>query len=193
MSGLLVVVGAVTPAGRLDRAVHAAAAAASAEQAQVDVLSLATTPLPYAGLAPIDGSPGPAQAFTQRVADASGIVFASPVYRASLTGALKNALDLLPVEALQGKPVGIVAMGASDHHYLGVESHLRDILGWFGALVAPTSVYLTSADFADGVPSTGGGARLQELFRTVVSLADRLREPQRLSLGPAPLAARKSR
>ena len=75
---------------------------------------------------------------------------ASPVYRGSYTGALKNLLDLTPVDALRNKPVGIVAMGATLHHYLGVDGQLRAVLAWFGALVLPTSVYLESSHFKDG-------------------------------------------
>ena len=41
-------------------------------------------------------------------------------------------------------------MGATNHHYLGVDWHLRDVLTWFGAIVVPTSVYLSSSDFVDG-------------------------------------------
>ena len=41
-------------------------------------------------------------------------------------------------------------MGATNHHYLGVDWHLRDVLAWFGAIVVPTSVYLSSSDFVDG-------------------------------------------
>ena len=77
---------------------------------------------------------------------------ATPVYRGSMTGTLKNLLDHVPVEALRDKPVAIVAMGASDHHYLGAERHLRDVLAFFGALVVPTACYLSSRDFEDGVP-----------------------------------------
>jgi FMN reductase len=55
------------------------------------------------------------------------VLLATPVYRGSLTGTLKNLLDHVPVGALQGKPVGIVAMGATDHHFLGAERHLRDV------------------------------------------------------------------
>ena len=40
-------------------------------------------------------------------------------------------------------------MGATQHHFLGVDWHLRDVLAWFGALVVPTSVYLVSADFVE--------------------------------------------
>ncbi|MBV8288963.1 MAG: NAD(P)H-dependent oxidoreductase [Hyphomicrobiales bacterium] len=63
---------------------------------------------------------------------------------------MKNLLDLTPIEALQGKPIVIVAMGASPHHFLAIDFQLRPVLTWFGALVAPTAVYLTGNDFRDG-------------------------------------------
>lgn len=121
------------------------------------------------------------------IAQARAVVLATPVYRGSLPGALKNLLDQLPVEALEAKPVGIVAMGASDHHYLGADRHLRDLLTFFGALVAPVGVYLTSRSFDDGVPSAASAAALDELLGTVRSLAGVRREAQ---AAPRPLAAR---
>ena len=93
------------------------------------------------------------------------------MYRASFTGALKNLLDLTPVEALRGKPVGIVAMGASPHHYLGVDWHLRAMLAWFGALVVPTSVYLESGHFQDGkLVDPAARAALGDLAAALVAM-----------------------
>jgi NAD(P)H-dependent FMN reductase len=121
-----------------------------------------------------------------RVREADAVLLASPVYRGSFTGALKNLLDLTPVEALRNKPVGIVAMGATLHHYLGVDWQLRAILAWFGALVLPTSVYLESAQFKDGkLADDAARAALTEL---VAALLDLAAGPKR-SLGPPPLAA----
>ena len=118
-----------------------------------------------------------------RIAAAAGVLIAAPVYRASFPGVLKNLLDIVPVEALQGKPVGIVAMGGSPHHYLAVDTQLRQVLGWFGALVAPTGVYLTGADFRDG-------ALASEVARKdLVALADTLLMLLR-RLDPALLAPR---
>src|SRR5215472_19376285 len=98
------------------------------------------------------------------LADAYAVLLASPVYRGSFTGALKNLLDLTPVDALRSKPVGIVALGATAHHYLGVDWHLRAVLAWFGALVLPTSVYLESAHFKDGkLADDGARAALTDL------------------------------
>ena len=66
-----------------------------------------------------------ARASSGRSPTADAVLMASPVYRGSYTGALKNLLDLTPVDALRNKPVGIVAMGATLHHYLGVDGQLR--------------------------------------------------------------------
>src|SRR4030095_6732924 len=110
------------------------------------------------------------------------------VYRAGLPGSLKNLLDIPPGEALQNKPVGIVAMGGSPHHYLGVDWQLREVLTWFGALVAPTGVYLTGGDFRDGrLASDTARADLAALTDTLTLLMRRL-DPA--ALGPRPPAAR---
>jgi FMN reductase len=144
-------------------------------------------------LAAADGRPPEAHGAelaraVELVASADAVVLCTPVYRGSLTGVLKNFLDHLPVEALQGTPTAIVAMGATDHHYLGADRHLRDILTFFGALVGPTSVYLTSADFTDGVPGPRAQDELAAAIDTVLELADRLRDAP--PLGPPPLPSR---
>ena len=113
-------------------------------------------------------------------------LLATPVYRGSFTGTLKNLLDHVPIEALRDKPVAIVAMGATAHHYLGAERHLRDVLSWFGALTLPTAVYLESADFEDGAPGERAGAQLDAAIATAMKLAVATPVP----LGPDPLAAR---
>ena len=62
------------------------------------------------------------------------------------------------------------------------------MLGWFGALVAPTGVYVTGGDFKEGrLASEGARADLAALTGTLIALARRL-DPA--ALGPKPLAAR---
>jgi NAD(P)H-dependent FMN reductase len=117
------------------------------------------------------------------IARADAVVLATPVYRGSLTGALKNLLDHVPVPALRATPVGIVAMGGSDHHYLGVERHLRDVLAFFGAHSLPTAVYLSSRDFADGVPGGRAAARSRAAGRTFLATPRAPKPPQRRRAG----------
>jgi FMN reductase len=187
---LAVVIGAATPPGRLARAAAALADAARAAYPNLRVMpvDLATSPIEICDGRPEAAYGDATRSVIRTIGDASAVAIASPVYRASYPGVLKNLLDLLPLEALAGKPVGILAMGASAHHYLGVDSQLRAVLAWFGALVAPTSVYLTSRDFENGtlvVPAAMEDVRA--LARTLMTLADRVAGT---TLGPAPLAAR---
>ena len=187
MPSLLAVVGAVTPPGRLNAAVKLVADLAAARpSATGTVLSLADHRVSFADGRPLDRYGDDSARVVGAIAAADLVVLASPVYRGSLTGALKNLLDLVPVEALRGKPTGIVAMGASPHHYLGVDWHLRAVLAWFGALVVPTSVYLESADFQDGaLVSPGARAALGDLVAGLFALAGHAAD----TLGPPPLSA----
>src|SRR5216683_1392022 len=184
---LLMIVGAATPPGRLAAAIAMAAQAVGGDVA-VDILNLAETPIEICDGRPLDAYGAATQQAVARVAAARAVLIGAPVYRASFPGVLKNLLDITPVEALQNKPVGIVAMGGSPHHFLAVDSQLRQVLAWFGALVAPTSVYLTGGDFRDG-QLTAEPARndLAALTRTLITLLQRL-DPS--SLGPLPLAAK---
>jgi FMN reductase len=192
MSKLIAVLGSVTPPGRLLKALNAMTAAAKVVEPglEIDLVNLADVRIAFAdGRAP-DAYGDDTAAVVKRIAAADIVVLASPVYRASFTGALKNLLDHLPVEALMGKPCGIVAMGATAHHFLGVEWHLRDVLTWFGAVVAPNGVYLSSADFVDGNLLDSANADLAAL----VDALSRLRTISAASgkpLGPLPLAARR--
>lgn len=186
MTRIAVVLGQVTPPGRLSIAINGAIERGKAAGHQIDIIDLATFRLDFADGRPAADHDDDSVSVLEIVSRSEGVLLVSPVYRGTYTGALKNLLDLLPVEALQGKPVGIVAMGATQHHYLGVDFHLRDVLAWFGALTAPTSVYLTSSDFADGVPSERVNQQLDDLIATLVNLHAALGATQ---LGPGPLSA----
>ncbi|MGE5270027.1 MAG: NADPH-dependent FMN reductase [Thiohalocapsa sp.] len=183
---LLMLVGAATPPGRLAAAVAFAAAAANADAA-VDILSLAEVAVDICDGRALDQYREATCEAVARIAAAQAVLIAAPVYRASFPGVLKNLLDIAPVEALQNKPVGIVAMGGSPHHYLAVDTQLRAVLAWFGALVAPTAVYLTGGDFKDGqLASESARNDLAALTLTLVTLV----KLDPATLGPKPLAAR---
>jgi FMN reductase len=187
---LLMLVGAATPPGRLAAAIEAAAEEARSQGGDlaVDILNLAETPIETCDGRPLEAYGEPTRRAVARIAAAAAVLIGAPVYRASFPGVLKNLLDITPVEALQNKPVGIVAMGGSPHHYLAIDGQLRPVLAWFGALVAPTGVYLTGNDFRDGrLFSETARKDLAALTGTLITLSRRL-DPA--ALGPPPLAAR---
>jgi FMN reductase len=179
------VYGAATPPGRLAGALDTTVAALG-EAAVVTRIDLHATALATAATAAARDDAA-TLATIEAVAHADAVLIASPVYRASLPGVLKNLLDLLPVDALHAKPVGLVVVGATSHHYLGVDRHVRDVLAWFGALPLPVSVYLSNEDFDDGAVSPGAKAELADLAAALVALA---RIPRGGLRAPAPLAAR---
>jgi FMN reductase len=101
-------------------------------------------------------------------ADASILVLASPVYRATVSGALKAFLDRLPTQALEGTAVVLVATAGSPLHYLSLDTSGRALVASLGGWSVPTVVYATGADFQDGVPSS---ALLDTIARALAEAA----------------------
>jgi FMN reductase len=63
-----------------------------------------------------------------RVAAASGVVIATPVYKAAYSGVLKAFLDLLPQFGLREKVVLPLATGGTVAHVLSIDYALRPVL-----------------------------------------------------------------
>lgn len=183
---LRVVLGSTTPPGRMHRALGGAIERAEAE---ADLLDLGTLRLGFADGTPPQDLGDDTEATVAALEAAKALIVATPVYRGSLTGSLKNLFDLTPVPALQGKVVGLVAMGASDHHFLGAERHLRDVLAFFGAVVMPVAVYLNNRDFENGQPGERAAVALDGLFAATAATADAL-AGSAAGFEPAPLAAK---
>jgi len=78
------------------------------------------------------GDPGIAEA-VRHVERADAVVVATPIYKASYSGALKAFLDLLPQFALAGKVVLPLATGGTLAHVLALDYALRPVLVSLGA------------------------------------------------------------
>lgn len=187
---LVAILGSVTPPGRMSNALEAMLANARETSgiSNATLINLADVRIAWADGRPPEQYGDDTAQVISRVREADAVVLASPVYRGSYTGALKNLLDQLPIDALAGKPIGIVAMGATTHHYLGVDWHLRDVLAWFGALLVPSSVYLASSDFSAGVVSDAARQQLASLVAALLKLCQ-IAPARGEYLGPRPLAA----
>ncbi|ELY2786639.1 NADPH-dependent FMN reductase [Cronobacter sakazakii] len=64
----------------------------------------------------------------EQLQQADGIIIATPIYKASFSGALKTLLDLLPERALEKKVVLPVATGGSAGHLLALDYALKPVL-----------------------------------------------------------------
>ncbi len=81
----------------------------------------------------------------KRVADASVLVIATPVYKAAYSGILKVFLDVLSQTALKGKTVLPLATGGSPHHMLALDYALRPVLQSLGAKAILPGIYATDS------------------------------------------------
>ena len=192
MPTLLGIHGSVTYPGRLHQALASALEAAAAHDASttIELLHLGGHQISFADGRPAEDYGDDTQKVLEQVTAADMYLIATPIFRASFTGALKNLLDHIPVEGLMGKAVGLIGMGATDHHYLTVDTQLRPVLAWFGAHLVPGQVYLQSTHFADGkLADPEAIAGLGTLGRSVVTLHKSLADNADAA-GPSPLAAR---
>ena len=191
MPKLLGIHGTVTAPGRLHQALQLALESAGNQQERVEtcLLHLGDHQISFADGRPPANYPDDTGKVVEQVIAADMYLIATPIFRASFSASLKNLLDLVPVESLMGKPCGLIGMGATDHHYLAIDTQLRPVLAWFGAHVVPGEVYLKSSHFQDGwLVNAAAIAGLESITEAVISAQQAISERSGM-LGPKPLAA----
>lgn len=100
--------------------------------------------------------------------EADAIVIGTPIYQASIPGALKNLFDLLPLDSLRDKPVGILVSSGSDKHYLVAQYQLIPILDYLKADVISKYVYITQEHYhVNKIVSDDIDFRMEELVKVV--------------------------
>lgn len=107
------------------------------------------------------------------VAEADGLILATPEYHGSVSGALKNALDYLNGSQVGGKPVLSVSSAGGP---LGVSSltHLQTIVRNLHGINCPAWIsigYGSNSFGSDGAPSDEGvRSRVQDVVSSLVEL-----------------------
>jgi FMN reductase len=89
------------------------------------------------------------KALVEQLADADGLIIATPVYKASFAGALKTLLDLLPECALEKKVVLPLATGGTVAHMLAVDYALKPVLNALKAQEILHGVFADDSQVAD--------------------------------------------
>ncbi len=95
----------------------------------------------------------------ERVSGADAFLVGSPEYYGSMSGALKNAIDLIGPEPMKGKMAGLLAVARGDAGAMNTLNHLRHVFRWVGAWVLPTQVSVPRAQDAfdqAGIPVRDG-------------------------------------
>ena len=91
------------------------------------------------------GSPAVSE-LTARVHSADAAVFASPTYKAGITGLLKAFLDRYGADGLAGLVAVPVMLGGAATHALAVETQLRPILVELAAITPTRGLYVVDSE-----------------------------------------------
>ena len=111
---------------------------------------------------------------TARVRSADAAVFASPTYKAGLTGLLKAFFDRYGTDGLAGLVAVPVMLGGAAHHALAVETSLRPVLIELAATAPTRGLYVVESE-------------LDRLDDTIDSWWALAATPLRLLLNPTPI------
>jgi FMN reductase len=88
------------------------------------------------------------------VRSAQGILLGTPEYHGSLSGVVKNALDLMGFDEFEGKMIGLIGVSGGQSGAFDALNSLRNIGRALHAWVLPEQVSIPQA--ADVFPASGG-------------------------------------
>ena len=152
------------------KALDIALQAAKDAGANVQVIDLSQMDLPFC-----DGRKdertygGDVGRFIEMVEQADGLIIGSPNYHGSITGVLKNALDLLGPDAIRDKLVGLVATARGEAGAMNTLNHMRHICRWMNGWVIPAEVSIPrSHEMLDGEVDQALRTQLESLGRELV-------------------------
>ncbi len=149
--------GSLIPKGATQKAVSLALGGASEYGVTTRLLDLRDYELVFSGQIPEEDYPPDVSRLRQDVGEAQGILLGTPEYYGSLTGVLKNAIDLLGAERFAGKVVGLVGVAGGHTGAINSLNAMRTIGRNLHCWVVPQEV---------SVPNSG------KMFREDGSLAD---------------------
>jgi FMN reductase len=90
------------------------------------------------------------QSAIDRIATADGLIAATPVYKAGISGLFKSFVDLLDNDLVVAKPILLAATAGSARHALVVDEQMRPLFAYMRALSLPTSVFAAPEDWGAG-------------------------------------------
>lgn len=139
--------------------------------ATTEILDLRTLNLPFCN----GGSDYPdypdVKVLRETVKNADGLILATPEYHGSLSGVLKNALDLMSFEHLSDKVTGLISVlgGQSNSNAL---NDLRIIVRWVHGWVIPEQIAIGQAwqafDDSGSLKDEKLGARFDKFAQSLV-------------------------
>jgi len=134
---IAILLGAVRPGRQSHKAAYYLDKLLKEEDMETDVIDLLKTPLPVFGS--LDDSPAAGkvvESIRLRLEEADALIFVTPEYQGSFSGALKNTLDYYWAE-FKRKPIGVVSTSTGKLGGINASTQLQHVILSLGAFPLP--------------------------------------------------------
>lgn len=172
--------GSLRPNGFTKMALSIALAGAAESGAVTQIVDLSEYDLPFCNGESANeyrDSPG-VRRLRQNVGEAHAVILATPNYHGTLSGVLKNALDLMTAREFEGKVVGLIGVSGARTGGVSTLDTLRAIGLTLHAWVIPSEAWIddvAAAFAANGVLRDDAAAqRVREVGQKVARLTQML-------------------
>lgn len=138
--------GSLKPWSSTSFVINLALEAAKEKGAEIEFCEICTADLPFCDARADESTyPESVHEFRRKIRNAQGIIIGTPEYHNSLTGWLKNALDLCGHNEFEHKMVGIVGVAGGSMGAINSINHLRTIMRGVGAWSVPHQVSISNS------------------------------------------------
>ncbi|MGG4142672.1 NAD(P)H-dependent oxidoreductase [Paenibacillus algorifonticola] len=90
-----------------------------------------------------------------KVAEAAGVIIASPVYKTTFTGVIKAYIDLLPEKGFKDKIIAVYFVGGTISNLLSIDYAVKPILASMGAKYFAENVFAVDSQIERSEDSEG--------------------------------------
>ena len=139
------VCGSLSADGATRKALAIALRGAAEYDAETALLELRDFNLVFYGSVPQDEYPPDVFQLRQALKDSQGIILATPEYHGSLTGALKNMLDLMSIEDFETKIIGLVGVAGGNIGAINSLNTMKTICRNLHCWVLPQEVSIANS------------------------------------------------
>jgi FMN reductase len=176
------VCGAMGHGSTTSKALAIALKGAAEYDADTSLLELHAFNLVFAGSMPPDEYPPDVLRLRQAIRESQGIILATPEYHGSLTGALKNMLDLMSIDDFETKIVGLVGIAGGHVGAINSLNTMKTICRNLHCWVLPQDVSIANSgnafDENGAMKDPALEDRLLNLGRQLVKFASMQQEVQ---------------
>ncbi len=159
--------GSLSANGATKRALQIALDGAAELGAEVSLLELRALDLVIFGSVAASEYPADVASLRQQIRESQGIILATPEYHGSISGVLKNMLDLMDIDDFETKIIGLVGVAGGHTGAINSLNTMKTICRNLHCWVLPQDVSIANSATAFGDDGSATDPALQERLSNV--------------------------